>query len=66
MSVQAVRSYLAEPQLLQWYEQPDKLAALWRWLDYRGMAPDDPAYFMEEPWKWQREWDEMVAHGGAS
>jgi len=50
---------------LEWYEDPSKLADLWDWLDYRGMAPDDPADFMREPWKWQPEWAQMQAYGGA-
>lgn len=47
----------AEIPWLHWFEDPSKLAELWRWLAEAGDEPDDPAYFMEEPWKWQREWD---------
>lgn len=42
-----------------WYEYNGNLARLWRWLDERGEAPNDPAYFMEKPWKWEAEWDAM-------
>lgn len=47
-----------------WYRDHSNLCDLWRWLDERGEAPDDPAYFLEKPYKWTREW--RLMHGDAS
>lgn len=47
-----------------WFLDPSNLADLWRDLDARGETPDDPAYFMDAPWKWTPEWRRM--HGDAS
>ena len=46
---------------MEWYEHGSNLAALWRWLDARAEAPDDPAYYMANPWKWTPEWERMQA-----
>lgn len=50
-----------------WYEDPANLAALWRWLDERCEAPavDDVPRFLDEPWHWEHDWNQMqseVAH----
>lgn len=39
-----------------WYRDPVNLAKLWRWLEDQGETPDDPAYFLERPEKWDEEW----------
>lgn len=42
-----------------WHEYVANLHALWVWLENRGDQPDDPAYFLEKPWKWEPEWNQM-------
>lgn len=43
-----------------WWHIEGELAAVWRWLDERGERPDDPGYFMEKPWKWTPEREQMI------
>lgn len=43
-----------------WHRNPTELAALWRWMDEQGRAPDDPAYFMEKGIRWSPEHEEML------
>ena len=47
----------------EWYEDHENLAELYRWLEARCEAPagDDIARFLEEPWKWTPEFNEMRA-----
>jgi hypothetical protein len=45
---------------MAWFHDHKNLADLWRWLEVRGDAPDDPAYFMEKPWKWTPEFEGMT------
>lgn len=47
-----------------WYEDHENLAELWRWLEERGEQPD-PAYFLEKPWKWTPEWNQMQSDKAA-
>lgn len=47
------------------YEDHENLADLWRWLRDKGREPDDVVRFLEEPWHFQPEWDEMVAEATA-
>lgn len=44
-----------------WYADHQNLALLWRWLEDRGDQPADPAHFIEKPWKWEPEWNELQA-----
>lgn len=43
-----------------WYRDPVNLAKLWRWLEDQGETPDDPAYFLERPEKWDEEWQRFT------
>lgn len=43
-----------------WYEDPSNLAELWRWLEDRCEEPaDQVARFLDEPWHWEPEWNQM-------
>jgi hypothetical protein len=42
-----------------WWEDPAQLAELWRWLEERGMEPTDPPHFMEHPWRWDSDYQDM-------
>lgn len=48
-----------------WYDNPQNLALLIRWLDCKcqtnNWEADHYAYLLEKPWKWQHEWDEFQA-----
>ena len=48
-----------------WCDDPANLALLIRYLDVQGQLngwrPDDYAYFLEKPHKWQQEYDELQA-----
>jgi hypothetical protein len=45
---------------LDWWEDHRNLRDLWFWLDGRAERPD-PADFIDKPWKWTPEWDDMRA-----
>lgn len=49
---------------LQWYEDPNELARLWRWLVDNNEAPEDPAAFMENPTSWEADFVEMCEQIG--
>lgn len=45
--------------IAEWYEDHENLCALWRWLEDRGQAPSDVAGYLEKPWHWEPEWNQM-------
>jgi hypothetical protein len=49
----------ASPAAHDWWTDHDALAELWRWLEDRGQEPNDVAYYLERPWKWTPEYDDM-------
>lgn len=53
-----------EPPMTEWWAFHTNMAELWSWLeehDARHLV-DGPAYFMEKPWKWNLEYDAIIAH----
>jgi len=51
-----------EKRAVEWWSDHNNLADLWKWLDEIGFTPGDgPGYFMEKPWKWNREYDTYLA-----
>lgn len=55
---------MSEIPWLQWYEDPNELARLWRWLVDNNEAPEDPAAFMENPTSWEADFVEMCEQIG--
>lgn len=49
------------PAARDWWDDHDQLAELWRWLEDRGWEPDDVAHFLEHPWRWDPEYQDMRA-----
>jgi len=43
----------------EWWEDRETLDRLARWLENRGEFTD-PIYFMEKPWKWRAEYEQML------
>lgn len=58
------------PRDPEWHRNSENCALLLRWLIETGeCARWEPHHFVdyvEKPWHWQAEWDEMWADGGAS
>lgn len=52
----------------EWYENHENLCELYRWLEQRCDQPtgDDIARFLEKPWKWTPEWNEMQSELAAA
>lgn len=44
-----------------WTDDPEQLALLWDFLSATGRTPDDVAYFLRKPYRWQYAWDELQA-----
>lgn len=44
---------------ITWHKDPRRIARLYRWLVFMGMAPDDTAYFIENAEEWQLSYDDM-------
>jgi hypothetical protein len=44
---------------VEWWTDPAQLAELWRWLEEQGREPTDPPHFMECPWRWDPEYQDM-------
>lgn len=42
-----------------WWEHHANLARLYRWLEDRCEAPD-PVEYLEKPWKWAPEFEQML------
>lgn len=57
-----IASDAAKPK---WYDDPANIALLIRWLDCKCLLnswePDDYAYLLEKPQKWQPEWEQFQA-----
>lgn len=48
-----------------WYDEPASLHQLYLWICDHTAAVIPPAWvgaFLEEPWHWQSEWDDMQRH----
>lgn len=52
----------------EWYEDHENLAELWRWMVERCEQPtgDDVALFLEKPWKWTPEWNQLQSELAAA
>lgn len=56
----------ASAEARDWWEDHDNLAELWRFLEDRGEQPNDPAYFLDKPWKWDPEYQQMRSEQAAA
>lgn len=62
MSARATAKTTASPlERKAWWHDHREIAALIAWLDENARLPDDVAYLVEKPWKYDHEYGDMLA-----
>lgn len=49
---------------IPWFEDLKEVAKLYRWLDFLGEAPVDPARFIEDAFAYAQQYDDMLCWTG--